>query len=135
MENSAFKDFSENTLHSYIRPCCELARARFVKCSSKKYKPGDICKIWCSKPLCDLHKYCDVIKICTFRPLLFVPGIKHTNKYYPSDCKFGELSWENLNQIETLEEITDIAKKFANDQFFMNGLLKIGTEINNYYHI
>ncbi|KAJ7320569.1 hypothetical protein JRQ81_020080 [Phrynocephalus forsythii] len=133
MENSAFEDFNQITFYStYIRPCCELARAQFVKSSSKKYNPGDICKIWCSKPVDELHRYCDVIKICTFRPLLFVPQCNHTNKCHdPSDCQFGELNLERLYQIETLEDVTDIAKKFADDPVFINGILKIGTEIDN----
>ncbi|XP_060626325.2 E3 ubiquitin-protein ligase TTC3 [Anolis sagrei] len=133
MENPTCEDFSPFPFYStYIRPCCELARAQFVKCSSKKYKTGDICKIWCGKPVHELQKYCDVIKICTFRPLLFVPQCDDPNKSHdPSDCQFGELNLERLYQIETLEDVTDIARKFVNDPFFINGILKIGTEIDN----
>ncbi|XP_042315992.1 E3 ubiquitin-protein ligase TTC3 isoform X2 [Sceloporus undulatus] len=133
MENPTFEDFNRVAFYStYIRPCCELGRAQFTKSSSKRYKTGDICKIWCSKPIHELRKYCDVIKICTFRPLLFVPQCNHTKKCHdPSDCQFGELNLERLYQIETLEDVTDIAKKFANDPFFINGILKIGTEIDN----
>uniref|UniRef100_A0ABM5FXV1 RING-type E3 ubiquitin transferase n=1 Tax=Pogona vitticeps TaxID=103695 RepID=A0ABM5FXV1_9SAUR len=133
MENSTFEDFHRITFYStYIRPCCELARAQFVKCSSKTYNSGDICKRWCSKPVDELRRYCDVIKICTFRPLLFVPQCNPTNSCYDlSDCQFGELNLEKLYQIETLEDVTDIAKKFANDPVFINGILKIGTEIDN----
>ncbi|XP_062833223.1 E3 ubiquitin-protein ligase TTC3 isoform X3 [Anolis carolinensis] len=133
MENPTYEDFSPIPFYStYIRPCCELARAQFVKCSSKKYKTGDICKIWCGKPVHELQKYCDVIKICTFRPLLFVPQCNDPQKIHaPSDCQFGELNLERLYQIEVLEDVTNIAKKFVNDPFFINGILKIGTEIDN----
>ncbi|XP_062982703.1 E3 ubiquitin-protein ligase TTC3 isoform X1 [Elgaria multicarinata webbii] len=131
MENCTFAEFNRIAFYStYIRPCCELAHAKFVKCSSKTYKSGDICKIWCRKPVREINKYCDIIKICTFRPLLFVPGTDDTKKYDPSDCQFGELNLEKLNQIETLEEVTDITKKFAKDQYFINGLLEIGTQID-----
>ncbi|CAI5772569.1 E3 ubiquitin-protein ligase TTC3 isoform X1 [Podarcis lilfordi] len=107
-------------------------RAKFGSCSSVKYRPGEICKIWCSKPVSELHKYCDMIKIYTFWPFLFAPGCKHTKKCLDSsDCEVGELNLERLYEIETLEDVTDIAKKFADVPRFINGILKIGAEIDN----
>ncbi|XP_066477268.1 E3 ubiquitin-protein ligase TTC3 isoform X2 [Tiliqua scincoides] len=137
MENSPFEaDFSHITLYgSYIKPCCELARVKFGRCSSKKkkFKIGDICKIWCSKPVTELHKCCDVIKIYTFWPLLFEHGSNlaensHGDISIPYRC---ELSLEKLCQMETLEDVTDLAKRFANVPRFISGILRIGTEIDN----
>uniref|UniRef100_G1KYW5 Uncharacterized protein n=1 Tax=Anolis carolinensis TaxID=28377 RepID=G1KYW5_ANOCA len=82
--------------------------------SPSLFSTGDICKIWCGKPVHELQKYCDVIKICTFRPLLFVPQCNDPQKIHaPSDCQFGELNLERLYQIEVLEDVTNIAKKFV----------------------
>ncbi|KAL7983603.1 hypothetical protein Chor_000479 [Crotalus horridus] len=90
---------------------------------------GDICKMWCSKPILQLQKYCDIIKICTFRPLLFVPPCDPSKKCHDPSCQFDELNLEKLCQIEILEDVTDIVKKFADDQFFIRGILTTETDL------
>ncbi|KAM6448322.1 E3 ubiquitin-protein ligase TTC3 isoform 2-T4 [Liasis olivaceus] len=132
MENPTFEEVKHITFYSpYIRPCCELMRGTFHEYSPKKYKPGDICKMWCSIPVLQLHKYCDIIKICTFRPLLFVPIRDPTKKCHDLSCQFDELNLEKLYQIETLEDVTDIVKKFADNQLFISGILTTETDTDN----
>ncbi|XP_063161434.1 E3 ubiquitin-protein ligase TTC3 isoform X2 [Candoia aspera] len=132
MENPTFEEVKLIAFYGpYIRPCCELMRGTFHEYSPKKYKPGDICKMWCSKPVHQLHKYCDIIKICTFRPLLFVHKCDPTKKCHDPSCQFDELNLEKLCQIETLEDVTDIVKKFAGDQLFIGGILTTETDIDN----
>ncbi|XP_034297822.1 E3 ubiquitin-protein ligase TTC3 isoform X2 [Pantherophis guttatus] len=130
MENPTFEDIRYISLYSpYIRPCCELMRGTFHEYSPKKYEPGDICKLWCSKPVFQLQKYCDIIKICTFRPLLFVPHCDPSKKCHDPSCQFDELNLEKLCQIEILEDVTDIVKKFADDQLFISGILTTETDL------
>ncbi|KAM3837204.1 E3 ubiquitin-protein ligase TTC3 isoform 3-T3 [Vipera latastei] len=130
MENPTFEEIRYISLYSpYIRPCCELMRGTFHEYSPKKYEPGDICKMWCSKPILQLQKYCDIIKICTFRPLLFVPPCDPSKKCHDPSCQFDELNLEKLCQIEILEDVTDIVKKFADDQLFIGGILTTETDL------
>uniref|UniRef100_A0A2D4EWW7 Serine/threonine-protein kinase BSK1-like TPR repeats domain-containing protein n=2 Tax=Micrurus corallinus TaxID=54390 RepID=A0A2D4EWW7_MICCO len=131
MENPTFEEIRYISLYSpYIRPCCELMRGTFHECSPKKHEPaiGDICKMWCSKPVFQLQTYCDIIKICTFRPLLFVPHDPSKKCHDPS-CQFDELNMEKLCQIEILEDITELVKKFADDQLFISGILTTETDL------
>ncbi|XP_026556304.1 E3 ubiquitin-protein ligase TTC3 isoform X2 [Pseudonaja textilis] len=130
MENPTFEEIRYISLYSpYIRPCCELMRGTVHEYSSKKHEPGDICKMWCSKPVFQLQKYCDIIKICTFRPLLFVPHCDPSKKCRDPSCQFDELNMEKLCQIEILEDITELVKKFADDQLFISGILTTETDL------
>ncbi|XP_013911713.1 PREDICTED: E3 ubiquitin-protein ligase TTC3 isoform X2 [Thamnophis sirtalis] len=104
-------------------------RGTFHEYSPKKHEQGDICQMWCSKPVSQLQKYCDIIKICTFRPLLFIPHRDPTKKCHDPSCQFDELNLEKLSQIEILEDVTDIVKKFADDQLFINGILTTETDL------
>ncbi|XP_070606507.1 E3 ubiquitin-protein ligase TTC3 isoform X2 [Erythrolamprus reginae] len=114
-----------------VRPCCHLVHEKFEEYSPSKYGLGDVCKMWCSKPVFQLQKYCDIIKICTFRPLLFVPGGVPSKKCHDPSCLFADLNLEKLYQIEILEEVTDIVKKFANDQLFISGILTTESDLDN----
>ncbi|XP_028902372.1 E3 ubiquitin-protein ligase TTC3 isoform X1 [Ornithorhynchus anatinus] len=110
--------------------CCEQGRANSKRCSSSKPKSApDICKTWCSKPLQVLQDYCDIIKIYIFWPLLF--QLEHMNYIDFSKSVHSELNLKKLQQIELLEEIVDLGKKVANDQFFIGGILKIGSKIED----
>ncbi|XP_053162834.1 E3 ubiquitin-protein ligase TTC3 isoform X2 [Hemicordylus capensis] len=117
---------------SNVKPCCKLVRASSERCSSKKYGTDSIVKIWCSKPVAELRKYCDVIKIYTFWPLLFENGDSITNKLYGDFgvCHRCKLSLMTLFQMETLDDVTDIVKRFANVPHFISGILKIGNDID-----
>ncbi|XP_048351643.1 E3 ubiquitin-protein ligase TTC3 isoform X2 [Sphaerodactylus townsendi] len=118
---------------TFVKPCCALACEKFEKCSSKKYKPDDIWTIWCNKPVCELHRYCDVIKIYTFWPFLFERR-RNLNEKFNGDLSgthFCELTLEGLSEMETLEDVTDLAKRFANVPHFIKGLFKIGNEIDS----
>ncbi|KAG8136523.1 hypothetical protein E2320_005099 [Naja naja] len=130
MENPTFEEIRYISLYSpYIRPCCELMRGTFHEYSPKKHEPGDICKMWCSKPVFQLQTYCDIIKICTFRPLLFVPHCDPSKKCHDPSCQFDELNMEKLCQIEILEDVTEVVKKFADDQLFISGILTTETDL------
>ncbi|KAM6162788.1 E3 ubiquitin-protein ligase TTC3 [Erethizon dorsatum] len=96
----------------------------------------DICNIWCSKPVSDLHEYCDAIKIYIFWPLLFKH--QHTSvisRFHscvePSNSHACEISLRKLQCLELMEDIVDLAKKVSNDSFLIEGLLKIGYKIEN----
>ncbi|XP_021111925.1 E3 ubiquitin-protein ligase TTC3 isoform X3 [Heterocephalus glaber] len=96
----------------------------------------DICNIWCSKPVSDLHDYCDAIKIYIFWPLLFKH--QHTSVISrlhpcvePSNSCASEISLRKLQCLELMEDIVDLAKKVSNDSFLIEGLLKIGYKIEN----
>lgn len=96
----------------------------------------DICNIWCSKPVSDLHDYCDAIKIYIFWPLLF--KYQHTSvisRFHPcvdpSNSRASEISLKKLQYLELMEDIVDLAKKVSNDSFLIEGLLKIGYKIEN----
>ncbi|XP_025067841.1 E3 ubiquitin-protein ligase TTC3 isoform X4 [Alligator sinensis] len=123
-----------------IKPCCQLARDKFRKRSSNKLKLKtgvDPCTVWCSKPVEVLREYCDVVKKYIFWPLLF--RIDHMlsdwfvadNHLEYSGSHLCELSLKRLWHIEVLEDIVDLAKKVVNDPFFINGILRIGTRIEN----
>ncbi|XP_019384464.1 PREDICTED: E3 ubiquitin-protein ligase TTC3 isoform X4 [Crocodylus porosus] len=123
-----------------IKPCCQLARDKFRKHSSNKLKLKtgvDPCIVWCSKPVEVLREYCDVVKKYIFWPLLF--RIDHMlsdwfvadNHLEYSGSQLCELSLRRLWHIEVLEDIVDLAKKVVNDPFFINGILRIGTRIEN----
>ncbi|XP_019379597.1 PREDICTED: E3 ubiquitin-protein ligase TTC3 isoform X4 [Gavialis gangeticus] len=123
-----------------IKPCCQLARDKFRKHSSNKLKLKtgvDPCTVWCSKPVEVLREYCDVVKKYIFWPLLF--RIDHMlsdwfvadNHLEYSGSHLCELSLKRLWHIEVLEDIVDLAKKVVNDPFFINGILRIGTRIEN----
>nr|XP_056714474.1 E3 ubiquitin-protein ligase TTC3 [Euleptes europaea] len=118
---------------TFVKPCCALACEKFEKCSSKKYKPDDIWTIWCNKPVYELHRYCDVIKIYTFWPFLFERRRNLNEKFNGdlSETHFCELTLESLSEMETLEDVTDLAKRFADVPHFIKGLLKIGNEIDS----
>nr|XP_013001571.1 E3 ubiquitin-protein ligase TTC3 isoform X1 [Cavia porcellus] len=96
----------------------------------------DICNIWCSKPVSDLHDNCDAIKIYIFWPLLF----KHQHasvipRFHPcvepSNSHASEISLRKLQCLELMEDIVDLAKKVSSDSFLIEGLLKIGYKIEN----
>uniref|UniRef100_A0A8C2V5W7 Tetratricopeptide repeat domain 3 n=1 Tax=Chinchilla lanigera TaxID=34839 RepID=A0A8C2V5W7_CHILA len=96
----------------------------------------DICNLWCSKPVSDLHDYCDAIKIYIFWPLLFnhqhaaiVPRFHPCVE--PSSSHASEISLRKLQCLELMEDIVDLAKKVSNDSFLIEGLLKIGYKIEN----
>ncbi|ETE73451.1 E3 ubiquitin-protein ligase TTC3, partial [Ophiophagus hannah] len=80
--------------------------------------------MWCSKPVFQLQKYCDIIKICTFRPLLFVPHCDPSKKCHDPSCQFDELNMEKLCQIEILEDVTEL-----DDQLFISGILTTETDL------
>ncbi|XP_054829131.1 E3 ubiquitin-protein ligase TTC3 [Eublepharis macularius] len=134
MESYTFEAQINNIMlyGTFIKPCCALACEKFEKGSSKKYKPDDIWTIWCNKPLLELHRYCDVIKIYTFWPFLF--ECRHNNEKFNGDVsgvQFCELTLESLSEMETLEDVADLAKRFANVPHFIKGILKIGNEIDS----
>ncbi|XP_016076159.1 PREDICTED: E3 ubiquitin-protein ligase TTC3 isoform X2 [Miniopterus natalensis] len=95
----------------------------------------DICSMWCSKPISVLRDYCDAIKIHIFWPLLFQH--QHSSvisRLYPcveAASHASEISLKKLQYLELMEDIVDLAKKVANDSFFIGGLLKIGYKIEN----
>ncbi|XP_038615881.1 E3 ubiquitin-protein ligase TTC3 [Tachyglossus aculeatus] len=114
----------------FTKYCCEQGRAKSKRCSPSKPKSApDICKTWCSKPLQVLQDYCDIIKIYIFWPLLF--QLEHMNYIDFSKSVHSELNLKKLQQIEVLEEIVDLGKKVADDQFFIGGILKIGSKIED----
>ncbi|KAF6122388.1 tetratricopeptide repeat domain 3 [Phyllostomus discolor] len=96
----------------------------------------DICNIWCSKPVPVLYDYCDTIKIHIFWPLLFQH--QHSSvisRLYPcvdtGNFRASEISLKQLQRLELMEDIVDLAKKVVNDSFFIGGLLRIGYKIEN----
>ncbi|XP_036755135.2 E3 ubiquitin-protein ligase TTC3 isoform X1 [Manis pentadactyla] len=96
----------------------------------------DICNMWCSKPISFLRDYCDAIKIYIFWPLLFQR--QHSSvisRLHPcveaSNSNASEISLKKLQHLELMEDIVDLAKKVANDSFFIGGLLRIGYKIEN----
>lgn len=96
----------------------------------------DICNMWCSKPISFLQDYCDAIKIYIFWPLLFQR--QHSSiisRLHPcveaSNSNASEISLKKLQHLELMEDIVDLAKKVANDSFFIGGLLRIGYKIEN----
>ncbi|XP_077198783.1 E3 ubiquitin-protein ligase TTC3 [Paroedura picta] len=118
---------------TFVKPCCALACEKFKKCSSEEYEPDNIWTIWCNKPVYELHKYCDVIKIYTFWPFLFERRHNLNEKFNGdiSETHFCELTLESLSEMETLEDVTDLAKRYANVPHFIKGILKIGNEIDS----
>ncbi|XP_060090251.1 E3 ubiquitin-protein ligase TTC3 [Heteronotia binoei] len=118
---------------TFVKPCCALACEKFEKCSSMKYEPDDIWTIWCNKPVYELHKYCDVIKIYTFWPFLFERRHNLNERFNGdlSETYFCELTLESLSEMETLEDVTDLAKRYANVPHFIKGILRIGNEIDS----
>ncbi|XP_010634873.1 E3 ubiquitin-protein ligase TTC3 isoform X2 [Fukomys damarensis] len=95
----------------------------------------DICSIWCSKPVSDLHDYCDAIKIYIFWPLLFkhqhTSVISRLHPCVEPSSRASEISLRKLQCLELMEDIVDLAKKVSNDSFLIEGLLKIGYKIEN----
>ncbi|XP_068403166.1 E3 ubiquitin-protein ligase TTC3 isoform X7 [Eschrichtius robustus] len=96
----------------------------------------DICTMWCSKPVSILQDYCDAIKIHVFWPLLFQR--QHSSvisRLHPcveaNSSHASEISLKKLQHLELMEDIVDLAKKAANDSFFIGGLLRIGYKIEN----
>ncbi|XP_059954476.1 E3 ubiquitin-protein ligase TTC3 isoform X3 [Mesoplodon densirostris] len=96
----------------------------------------DICTMWCSKPLSILQDYCDAIKTHVFWPLLFQR--QHSSvisRLHPcveaNSSHASEISLKKLQHLELMEDIVDLAKKAANDSFFIGGLLRIGYKIEN----
>nr|KAF6384050.1 tetratricopeptide repeat domain 3 [Pipistrellus kuhlii] len=95
----------------------------------------DICNMWCTKPVSVLRDYCDAIKIHIFWPLLFQH--QHSSiisRLYPcveANFHASEISLKELQHLELMEDIVDLAKKVMNNSFFIGGLLRIGYKIEN----
>ncbi|XP_066115489.1 E3 ubiquitin-protein ligase TTC3 isoform X2 [Saccopteryx bilineata] len=125
--------------NDYIRVtqlyCDGVGRRYKDYAKSERNLEFDICSIWCSKPISVLQDYCDAIKIHIFWPLMFQ---HHHNsilsRLYPcmeATSHASEISLKKLQHLELMEDIVDLARKVANDSFFIGGLLRIGYKIEN----
>ncbi|XP_030058390.1 E3 ubiquitin-protein ligase TTC3-like [Microcaecilia unicolor] len=125
-------DFSELTF-GYATVACRKGHKKYMKrIILNRDKNVDVAKYWCSKPSQELREYCDVIKIYILWPLLFERlGPRPSNEWLLIQCRSldSELSLNELNNIELLEDILEMVKKVVDIPFFITRLLKIGTDI------
>ncbi|XP_065597809.1 E3 ubiquitin-protein ligase TTC3 isoform X2 [Cyrtonyx montezumae] len=118
--------FAASAFSAGCKSCCELGHEVFVQRSPHKPKTGfDPCEVWCHQPVDKLREYCNVIKIRIFWPLLF----QSESNYWGSqilDC-----NWKNLCDLELVEDLVDLTKKIVNVPYFIEGILRIGSRIEN----
>ncbi|XP_006774192.1 PREDICTED: E3 ubiquitin-protein ligase TTC3 isoform X1 [Myotis davidii] len=144
LEESPFEDdsvfASEFMPNDYVRVtqlfCDGVGRQYKDYAESERNLEFDICNMWCTKPVSILRDYCDAIKIHIFWPLLFQH--QHSSiisRLYPcveaTSSHTSEISLKELQHLELMEDIVDLAKKVMNDSFFIGGLLRIGYKIEN----
>ncbi|XP_054569513.1 E3 ubiquitin-protein ligase TTC3 isoform X4 [Eptesicus fuscus] len=131
---------SEYIPNDYVRVtqlyCNVVGRQYKDHAESERNLEFDICNMWCTKPVSVLRDYCDAIKIHIFWPLLFQH--QHSSiisRLYPcveaNNSHASEISLKELQHLELMEDIVDLAKKVMNDSFFIGGLLRIGYKIEN----
>ncbi|XP_063249276.1 E3 ubiquitin-protein ligase TTC3 isoform X5 [Prinia subflava] len=89
----------------------------------------DPCEVWCSQPVEKLKEYCNVMKIRMFWSLLFT---KESTSFV------GEYGWRLLgftmsaiHEFNILEDFADLIKKVVNVPYFISGILRIGSDIEN----
>nr|XP_033804507.1 E3 ubiquitin-protein ligase TTC3 isoform X2 [Geotrypetes seraphini] len=128
-------DFSDLAF-GYATVNCSKGHRKYMKRIILNRDPNvDVAKYWCSKSSQELREYCDVIKIYIFWPLLFEKLGSHAFNEWPLiqprsiRSLDSELTLKELNNIELLEDIFEMAKKVVDIPFFITRLLKIGKDI------
>ncbi|XP_032907978.1 E3 ubiquitin-protein ligase TTC3 isoform X2 [Catharus ustulatus] len=108
----------------------ELAHGTFGQPMMPNPKTGvDPCEVWCSQPVEKLREYCNVIKIRMFWSLLF----SRESTSFMGEFSMLLLDWDlkTICECSVLENLADLIKKVVNIPYFISGILRIGSGIEN----
>ncbi|XP_030919922.1 E3 ubiquitin-protein ligase TTC3 [Geospiza fortis] len=89
----------------------------------------DPCEVWCSQPVEKLREICNVIKIRIFWCGLFT---RESTSFVDTFClMFLDWDMKKVYEFNVMEDLADLIKKVVNVPHFINGVLRIGTGIEN----
>ncbi|XP_078512986.1 E3 ubiquitin-protein ligase TTC3-like isoform X2 [Lissotriton helveticus] len=119
-----FKPDIKKAYVEYMQFTCSFGHDTILKHMVYEFNNFDTVKHWCSRPKQELKDNCDAIKIYTFWPVLFEE--EHLRIGNQRVLKNTGLDIPTLNQLEILEDLTELAKEFCHIPDFIRGILSIG---------
>ncbi|XP_053792533.1 E3 ubiquitin-protein ligase TTC3 isoform X2 [Vidua chalybeata] len=116
------------------RSCFELGHGTFGQVVLPNPKTGvDPCEVWCSQPVEKLREICNVMKIRMFWSVLFT---RESTSFVDDSCLLF-LGWnKKIFEFTVTEDLADLIKKVVNIPYFISGILRIGSGIENgFFHL
>ncbi|XP_029459109.1 E3 ubiquitin-protein ligase TTC3 [Rhinatrema bivittatum] len=134
MDDSTCDGDSTKATYGYFTKYCQNGHEVYTKrmLLNRSTNAGDVVEYWCSRPREELQEYCDAIKVYILWPVLFETRLHCHDEWpfvLPRNMDPSDFSLQDLNHIEIVEDIVQMAKKVVDIPFFIIHLLKIGTDI------
>ncbi|XP_069058647.1 E3 ubiquitin-protein ligase TTC3-like isoform X3 [Pleurodeles waltl] len=124
MEETTIKPGIKKAYVEYMQFTCSFGHDSILKHMVYEFNNFDAVKHWCSRPKQELRDNCDAIKVYAFWPVLYEE--EHLRIGNKRVMKSTGLDIATLNQLQILEDLTEIAKEVCHIPDFIRGILSIG---------